>query len=99
MHKTETNGDVLHVQYPICIHIPTVCIYVHTCTQVSSKSLLEASEVLKSGGVVALSTDTLYGIACSVGSSEGIQRLYDIKKRQGHKPVAICVSAIADFHR
>lgn len=64
----------------------------------SSQSLLEASEILKSGGIVALPTDTLYGIACLVGSDSGIQRVYDIKKRQAYKPVAICVSSIADFH-
>jgi tRNA threonylcarbamoyl adenosine modification protein (Sua5/YciO/YrdC/YwlC family) len=37
--------------------------------------LARTLEVLNSGGVIALPTDTLYGIACAFGNSAGIQRI------------------------
>lgn len=48
--------------------------------------------VLSAGGVIALPTDTVYGIACSVDSDEGIKKLYDIKQRDPNNPISICVS-------
>ncbi len=54
--------------------------------------------MLSSGGVVALPTDTIYGIAASVNSKRGIERLYEIKGRNRSKPIAICVSDLDDVN-
>lgn len=35
--------------------------------------------ILQHGGVVALPTDTIYGLACLAQSTEGIEKLYKIK--------------------
>lgn len=52
-----------------------------------------AVECLKSdSAVVALPTDTLYGLACCAQNSGAIKKLYQIKARDQGKPVAICVS-------
>ena len=59
----------------------------------------EGAAVLSSGGVVALPTDTIYGIAASVSSTEGIERLYEIKGRNRSKPIAICVSDLDQVDR
>lgn len=56
-----------------------------------------AAELLKSGQVIALPTDTIYGLACSANDPEAIKRLYEIKGRNEEKPVAICVSDYADL--
>jgi len=53
-----------------------------------------AASVLSSGGVVAVPTETVYGIASSANSSEGIEKIYAIKGRQKSKPIAICLSEI-----
>lgn len=58
---------------------------------------LLATDCLKKGHVVALPTDTLYGLACDASNSEAVQVLYDIKKRDSNKPLAICVSEIKDI--
>ena len=58
-----------------------------------------AVSVLKSGGVVALPTDTVYGIAASVTSDDGVKRLYSIKGRATNKPIAICVSEIHEISK
>jgi len=54
-----------------------------------------ASELLNAGHVIALPTDTIYGLACSANNPEAIKKLYDIKGRNEEKPVAICVSDFA----
>lgn len=52
--------------------------------------------ILQRGGVVALPTDTIYGVACLAQSSEGIEKLYNVKGRSLTKPVAICVGESYD---
>ena len=40
---------------------------------------MRAAEILKSGGVIAVPTDTIYGIAALVQSAAAVKKLYDIK--------------------
>ena len=58
-----------------------------------------AAAVLAEGGVIALPTDTIYGIAASVNSSAGIDRLYSIKGRVRSRPIAICLSEVEQFDK
>lgn len=53
-----------------------------------------AANRLLQGEVIALPTDTVYGLACSANNPHAIQKLYDIKGRDEEKPVAVCVSSI-----
>lgn len=48
-----------------------------------------AVEVLRDGGVVALPTDTVYGIAVSLATPGGIERLFRIKGRPPDKAVMV----------
>jgi tRNA threonylcarbamoyl adenosine modification protein (Sua5/YciO/YrdC/YwlC family) len=57
-----------------------------------------ASDLLRTGQVIALPTDTIYGLACSANDPEAIKKLYEIKGRNEEKPVAICVSDYADLN-
>lgn len=54
-----------------------------------------AAAVIKNGGVVALPTDTVYGLACDPRNPAAIQRLYSLKKREPQKPLA-CLTAYTD---
>ncbi|CRK94031.1 CLUMA_CG007555, isoform A [Clunio marinus] len=56
-----------------------------------------ASNLLKSGEVIAVPTDTIYGLTCSANDPEAIKKLYKIKGRNEEKPVAICVSDFSDL--
>ncbi|XP_058459532.1 threonylcarbamoyl-AMP synthase [Malaya genurostris] len=56
-----------------------------------------ATELLEEGKVIALPTDTVYGLACSANNKRAIQRLYAIKERDMLKPVAICVAEFDDL--
>lgn len=41
------------------------------------------------GGVAVFGADTVYGLACDVGSDEAVERLYAIKGRRPDKPAAV----------
>lgn len=64
-----------------------------------AKALDTAEQVLREDGVIALPTDTVYGLACRAQSTVAIQRIYDIKRRVTQKPVAICVANVRDLYR
>jgi L-threonylcarbamoyladenylate synthase len=56
--------------------------------------ILKAVEVLRNGGVVVMPTDTVWGMGASIESSEGIRKLYRIKKREKDKQTAVLVADI-----
>jgi L-threonylcarbamoyladenylate synthase len=53
-----------------------------------------AREVLLAGGVIAIPTDTVYGIACLVKKRESIQRLYAIKERELMKAIPVLIGTL-----
>ncbi|KAH8260990.1 hypothetical protein KR044_001587 [Drosophila immigrans] len=69
------------------------------CPVESVDALRLAEQCLQLGKVIALPTDTVYGLACDANNEEAIQRMYEIKGRDEHKPVAICVNNIAALRR
>jgi len=40
-----------------------------------------AVEILKSGGIIIYPTDTVYGMGCDLFNKRGIERIYDIQRR------------------
>ncbi len=53
-----------------------------------------AIDVLRSGGVVALPTDTVYGIAVALDTPGGIERLFEIKRRSPDKAIALLIDDV-----
>lgn len=51
-----------------------------------------AKEVLLGGGVVALPTETVYGLAASIESEEGIRKIFSIKERPFFDPLIVHIS-------
>jgi tRNA threonylcarbamoyl adenosine modification protein (Sua5/YciO/YrdC/YwlC family) len=51
-----------------------------------------AAEVLASGGIVIYPTDTVYGIGCSVGNRDAIERIHLIKRQRTDKPFSFVCS-------
>ena len=60
--------------------------------QGSDSAAQEVLNVIMSGGVVAVPTDTVYGIACSVNNSAAIQSLYKIKIRESIKAIPVLIA-------
>lgn len=46
-----------------------------------------AAGELRSGKIVIMPTDTLYGVAVDAFSNEAVDRVYDLKGRDEHKPI------------
>lgn len=57
-----------------------------------------AAAALVLGHVIALPTDTLYGIAALAQNNTAVENIYKIKKRNSTKPLAICVAEVADVY-
>nr|XP_023025415.1 yrdC domain-containing protein, mitochondrial [Leptinotarsa decemlineata] len=56
---------------------------------------LTAVNYLKSGSVIAVPTDTVYGLACDATNKSAINQLYKIKCRNENKPLAICLNEVS----
>jgi len=65
--------------------------------RVTEKTVQEAAEIIKAGSVIAVPTDTIYGLAADAQNSSAIEKLYDIKKRNSEKPLAIAVTDVVDI--
>ena len=49
--------------------------------------------------VIIFQTDTVYGIGCLIDSEIGIKRIYNIKKREDKKPLAVLCANIEQVKR
>ena len=54
-----------------------------------------AIDVLRGGGIVALPTDTVYGIAIALDTPDGIERLFRAKDRPPEKGIALLLADAA----
>ena len=51
------------------------------------------------GGVIAVPTDTIYGLAACANDDAAVERIYKVKGRAAHKPLAICVAEYEDIEK
>src|SRR6478735_4632041 len=58
-----------------------------------SSELIKARDTLRSGGVVAMPTETVYGLAASIESDEGLRRIFSLKQRPFFDPLIVHVSS------
>ncbi|MGB0935420.1 MAG: L-threonylcarbamoyladenylate synthase [Alphaproteobacteria bacterium] len=61
----------------------------------SSKILQEAVETLRSGELIGLPTETVYGLACDATNGVAVAKIYQRKQRPSFNPLIIHVSDIA----
>ncbi|TRZ18018.1 hypothetical protein HGM15179_009106 [Zosterops borbonicus] len=58
-----------------------------------------AAAALRAGGLVAVPTDTVYGVACLAQDSAAVRSIYSLKGRNGAKPLAICLGDVERLYR
>ena len=63
------------------------------------KQVIEAANILKSGGLVAYPTESFYGLAADVGNEDAILRLFRVKKREVREPVLILIPSVESLER
>ena len=54
----------------------------------------QAVQLLKAGEVVALPTETVYGLAANAFDEKAVERIYEVKGRPAHNPVIVHVSSL-----
>lgn len=59
----------------------------------------QSVDSLLRGNVIAVPTDTIYGVAALAQSTKAVDKVYDIKQRHREKAIAICVGSIDDVKR
>jgi L-threonylcarbamoyladenylate synthase len=52
----------------------------------------EAADTIKSGGLVAMPTETVYGLAADAFNAEAVARIYDVKRRPSDNPLILHIS-------
>ena len=58
-----------------------------------------AAELLRAGEIVALPTETVYGLAANALNAEAVARIYEIKGRPARNPIIVHVASIAMAER
>jgi len=53
-----------------------------------------AVELLRAGEIVALPTETVYGLAANALDASAVSRIYEIKGRPGHNPIIVHVASV-----
>jgi L-threonylcarbamoyladenylate synthase len=58
-----------------------------------------AVEALRAGGVVALPTDTVYGICVALATEGGVERLFQVKRRPPEKGIMLLLEGVEQAPR
>ena len=60
-------------------------------TKVYRGSIGEAPEILKKGGLVAVPTETVYGLAANGLDASAVEKVYEVKGRPAVKPLSLMI--------
>jgi L-threonylcarbamoyladenylate synthase len=64
----------------------------HLETAEAGRALDEAAEILRRGGLVALPTETVYGLGANALNAEAVKRIFEAKQRPKWDPVIVHVA-------
>ena len=64
-----------------------------------ARLIKKAVEVLRDGGVIIYPTDTFYGMGCDLFNKKGIEKIYNIKKRNKKQPFSFVCADLKDISR
>lgn len=64
-----------------------------------TEKIKKATDVLKTGGVIAFPTDTVFGMGCLSSLEEPASRIYEIKGRSFTQPLPILISCTRELVR
>jgi tRNA threonylcarbamoyl adenosine modification protein (Sua5/YciO/YrdC/YwlC family) len=71
---------------------------IHLSTKHPSMGCIKkAAIVLRKGGLVAFSTETVYGIGACLRNKSAVERLYAVKQRPKDKPLTVAIAGMHQF--
>ncbi len=68
-----------------------------TSSPLEHRLLERAVQVLRSGGLIAYPTDTVYGLGVDPTNAEAVRRLFEAKKRDAKQSVPLLIASPADL--
>lgn len=63
------------------------------------ENLIEAADIIKNGGLVAIPTETVYGLAADGLNKKAIRKIFEAKNRPMDNPLILHISRIDEIHR
>ena len=67
--------------------------------QLDKKAIKEAGEILRKGGLVALPTETVYGLGANALDEEGAKKTYQVKGRPSDNPLITHIAKLEDLEK
>jgi len=64
-----------------------------------ASNIKRIADALKAGAIVAVPTETVYGLAVDAGNKKALDRLYSIKNRPCGKPFALQIADLSELDR
>ncbi len=58
-----------------------------------------AAEVIRSGGLVAFPTETVYGLGCDALNPEAVARVFEVKQRPSFDPLIVHIGTLSSLDR
>ncbi len=52
----------------------------------------KAADILRDGGIIIYPTDTVYGLGCDLSNKKGIEKIYELKRRNRKQPLSFVCS-------
>lgn len=68
-------------------------------TKVITENIAEAAELIRQGALVAVPTETVYGLAGNGFNETAVERIYEVKGRPEVKPLSLMVPGPEAFER
>lgn len=65
---------------------------------IDKENLIEASKIIKSGGLVAIPTETVYGLAADGLNSDALRKIFVAKNRPMDNPLILHISSIDEIY-
>ena len=67
----------------------------HLSSASAGEALDQAAEILRTGGLVALPTETVYGLGANALDKDAVERIFEAKRRPSWDPVIVHVASAA----
>lgn len=64
----------------------------------SGKDIQAAAKILKSGGIIAIPTETVYGLAANALNESTIKKIFEAKGRPSDNPLIVHISSIKEIY-
>ena len=68
-------------------------------TEIITDNLARAAEIITGGGLAAVPTETVYGLAANGLDSGAVEKIYEVKGRPSAKPISLLVNGMADVEK